>query len=84
MGRPCVNRTDRRLKDLGLYVLGFAGIVYQTLSGHVEPLLLATFILMAGVPGAENLISVIQRAWPTSSRPSSSASERPRGGSDNS
>lgn len=78
-------RADRKIalaKDLGLYLLGFSGIVYQTLSGHVEPLLLATFILLAGVPGAENLISVI-RSWPTSARPLSSASEPSPGDSEN-
>lgn len=62
-------------KDLILFLGGLAGIGYQTRTGDVNPLLLLTFSLMAGVPGLMYLVAII-RGPAIESQSSSSPSQQ--------
>jgi hypothetical protein len=66
-------------KDLGLYVVGIFGILYQLLTGHTDPLLLAVFTVMLGIPGATNIFWLLKQGGesPRQPSPSESSPERP-------
>jgi hypothetical protein len=53
---------DLQLKSWVLMLAGFSGIGYQQWTGEVDLVLLAVFTLMAGVPGAAQLISLIRNS----------------------
>lgn len=57
---PCVSAKEivAVTKDLVLFFFGVGGIVYQQLTGNVNFIFLAIFVIAAGIPGATNLISL--------------------------
>lgn len=73
------------VRDVGFLVVGFGGVIYQQLTGRVNPWLLAVFTTMLGIPGAIGLLQLrglgrpIDRTTPSppSSSPSSSSPSQP-------
>lgn len=47
-----IERTIVIVKDVVLFTVGLAGIVYQQLTGDVNEALLLVFTVMVGLPGA--------------------------------
>ncbi|HEY7043260.1 MAG TPA: hypothetical protein VH419_06290, partial [Nocardioidaceae bacterium] len=75
------------IRDVGFLVVGFGGVIYQQLTGKVNPWLLAVFTTMLGIPGAIGLLqlrggsgkqTVPTTPSPPSSSPSSSSPSPPQ------
>lgn len=45
-------------RDVGFLLIGFGGVVYQQISGNVNPWLLAVYTTMLGIPGAIGLLQL--------------------------
>lgn len=45
-------------RDAGFLVVGFGGVIYQQLTGNVNPWLLAVYTTMLGIPGAIGLLQL--------------------------
>lgn len=45
-------------RDVGFLIVGFGGVIYQQLTGKVNPWLLAVFTTMLGIPGALGLLQL--------------------------
>lgn len=54
--------SDAQLKSWVLLIAGLIGIGYQQYTGETNWLLLGIFTLMAGVPGATQLFSLIKNS----------------------
>lgn len=67
--------TTTVVKDLLLFLVGLAGIIYQTVSGSVNVILLTVFVSMTGLPPITNAIALV-RGLTTASQSSSSAEQR--------
>jgi hypothetical protein len=63
-------------RDVGFLLVGFGGVIYQQLTGRVNPWLLAVFTTMLGIPGALGLLQLRgsgKQAVPTTPPPPSSS-----------
>lgn len=66
------------VRDPTLFVGGFLGIGYQTISRDVNPVLTAVFLSMLGLPGVAGVISLARNSGqPSPSSPPSSPSSSP-------
>lgn len=45
-------------RDAGFLLVGFGGIVYQQITGQVNPWLLGVYTTMLGIPGAIGLLQL--------------------------
>lgn len=57
------------VKDALLLGVGLGGIVYQTVTGDVNPILTGVFMAMLGLPGVSGVISAVRSTTPPSSPP---------------
>lgn len=73
-------------RDVGFLLVGFGGVIYQQVTGNVNPWLLAVYTTMLGIPGAIGLLQLRgagKQSAPTipsgpSSPPSSSSPSPPQ------
>lgn len=49
------------LRDFVLLAVGVFGILHQEITGQANPLLLATYTTLLGIPGAANALSILLR-----------------------
>jgi hypothetical protein len=63
------------VKDLLLFLVGLAGIIYQTVTGGVNVILLTVFVSMTGLPSITNGIALV-RGLTTASQSSPPAEPR--------
>lgn len=67
------------LRDLALLVVGLVGILHQEFTGQANPLLLATYTTLLGIPGAANVIAILRGTGggtpPSPSPPPASSAE---------
>lgn len=71
-------------RDIGCLVVGFGGIIFQQVTGQVNPWLLAAYMAMLGLPGAISLVQLGRGTGkhatpptPSQSSPSPSSSSSP-------
>jgi hypothetical protein len=62
------------IRDVGFLLVGFGGILYQQITGHVNPWLLAVYTTMLGIPGAIGLVQLGRGRSATPGIPGSSSS----------
>jgi hypothetical protein len=66
------------IRDIGCFVLGIAGIVYQQITGKVDTVLLVVYLTLLGVPGLLGAIAIGRGTddgpEPPSSRPAQHSS----------
>jgi len=71
------------VRDAGFLLVGFGGVIYQQVTGDVNPWLLAVYTTMLGIPGAIGLLQLRgSRVTPptassSSSSPASSSPQQP-------
>ncbi len=69
------------LRDLACLVTGLIGILHQEFTGTADPLLLATYTALLGVPGAANVLAILKGTGggtpPSPSPPPASPVESP-------
>lgn len=46
------------VRDAGFLVIGFGGVIYQQVTGNVNPWLLGVYTTMLGIPGAIGLLQL--------------------------
>lgn len=64
------------VRDAGFLLVGFGGVVFQQLTGNVNPWLLAVYTTMLGIPGAIGLLQLRgsgKQSAPATPSPSSSS-----------
>lgn len=58
------------LRDLSCLIVGLIGILHQEFTGTADPLLLATYTTLLGIPGAANVLAILKGGGtPPSSSP---------------
>lgn len=60
-------------RDVGFLVVGFGGVIFQQVTGRVNPWLLAVYTTMLGIPGAIGLLQLGLGRRETPPTPSSSS-----------
>lgn len=48
------------LRDLSCLIVGLVGILHQEFTGTADPLLLATYTTLLGIPGAANVLAILK------------------------